>query len=180
MELCEQLYPQVDHDFRNWTNLVSQFLDFYTFRYWIYKFSLGTKLRNCFGKGKGQRQHFGPAGPPVACARDATAQRGPHETRPRMAIWPSTGRGRAQDRPAQLKGSNRFRGGWIGKSKNLKLGTQKRKSNTYRYYRWEITGTTNANHRYYRYPTEATKSEICELWFQIWVLPHYRRWCWWS
>jgi hypothetical protein len=87
-----------------------------------------------------------------------------------------------------MKGSNRPRGGWIGGSKNLKLKNSMRKLKHWpvppaglnRYYQWGITGTTDTDDRYYRYPTETKKSEICELWFQIWVLPHYRRWCWWS
>jgi hypothetical protein len=88
-----------------------------------------------------------------------------------------------------VKGSNRPRGGWIGGSKkNLKLKNSTRKLIHWpvlpvgldRYYRRGITGTTDADHRHYRYPTETKKSEICELWFQIWVLLHYQRWCWWS
>jgi hypothetical protein len=52
----------VDPDFRNLTKLVSPFLDFYTFRYWIYKLAQ-TKLETVFRKRKTGGNLIRPGGP---------------------------------------------------------------------------------------------------------------------
>ena len=54
-----KIYYQIDHDFI----LVSQFSVDYVILYWIYKFTLETKLENALENKKGRWQAFGPADP---------------------------------------------------------------------------------------------------------------------
>ena len=80
----DKIYQQIDHNFRNLTKLVSQFLVNYTILYWIYKFILETKLENALEKKRS-----------AATTSGLIAQRGMAA----HAAWrPSTAQGRGRPR----------------------------------------------------------------------------------
>jgi hypothetical protein len=62
----------IDHDFMILTKFVSQFLDFYTILYRMYKFSSETNLEKHLEMEKGQRQLDRPSNPMRPARGDRT------------------------------------------------------------------------------------------------------------
>ena len=77
------LYYQIDHNFRNLTQFVLQFLDTYTNLYQLYKSSSEIEIEKLLLIPKKKKKQIQPRGPPTRARADAAhAQDGPRRGNP--------------------------------------------------------------------------------------------------